>query len=87
MISALTPEPAVTVDVCIECEQDLEHCHGTAIVHFDGSADCAEDSGCYLAADQHLFVISCDEVECRCAGPQPAAGWPAEQDRAQAVAS
>ena len=30
----------MTVDVCIECEQDLEHCHGTAIVHFDGSADC-----------------------------------------------
>jgi hypothetical protein len=77
----------VTVDVCVECEQDLEHCHGTAIVHFDGSADCTEDPGCHLAADHHIFVISCVEVECSCAGPQPGAGWPREQDAAHAVAS
>jgi hypothetical protein len=32
-------------------------------------------------------VISCGEVECGCAGPQPGAGWPTEQDRVQAVAS
>jgi hypothetical protein len=77
----------VTVDGCVECAQDLEHCHGTAILHFDESADCAEDPGCRLAADQHLFMISCDEVECGCAGPQPGAGWPAEQETAHAVAS
>jgi hypothetical protein len=61
----------VTVDVCIECEQDLEHCHGTAIVHFDGSADCAEDTGCHLIVEQHLFAISCTEVDCDCGDVRP----------------
>jgi hypothetical protein len=72
-------EPALIIKVCAECEQDLEHCHGTAIVHSDGSAECAEDPGCRMAADQHLFVITCGEVECGCADPRPGAGWPAEQ--------
>ena len=72
-------EPALVIEVCAECEQDLEHCHGTAIMHFDGSPDCAEDPGCHLAAEQHLFVISCGEVECSCGDPQPGAHWPAGQ--------
>jgi hypothetical protein len=76
---AVMTEPALIIEVCVECERDIEHCHGTAIVHFDGSADCAEDPGCRMAAEQHLFVITCGEVECSCGDPQPGAGWPAEQ--------
>ena len=42
------PEPAVISGTCPECRQDLEHCHGTAIEHCDGSADCSDDPNCQL---------------------------------------
>jgi len=70
------PESAVIIDVCAECEQDLEHCHGTAIVHPDGAADCSDGPDCRLTAELHLFVISCAEMDgcCEAAGdaPEPA---------------
>jgi len=43
------------ISICAACEADLEHCHGTAIVHFDGSHDCSEDPECRLAIESHLF--------------------------------
>jgi hypothetical protein len=57
-------QPVALTETCAECEQDLAHCHGTAIVHFDGSADCTDDPDCRLAAEQHLFEVSCAEAEC-----------------------
>jgi len=62
------PEPAVSSGTCPECRQDLEHCHGTAIEHCDGSADCSDDPNCQLPGELHLFLISCAEVGCDC-GP------------------
>ena len=62
------PEPAVISGTCPECRQDLEHCHGTAIEHCDGSADCSDDPNCQLPGELHLFLISCAEVGCDC-GP------------------
>jgi hypothetical protein len=70
-------EPALTIEACAECRRDLEHCHGTAIVHCDGAGDCTEDPGCRLGIEQHLFSISCSEVDCPCGTPLPGAGWPA----------
>ena len=61
------PEPAVISGTCPECRQDLEHCHGTAIEHCDGSADCSDDPDCQLPGELHLFLISCAEVGCDCA--------------------
>ena len=72
------PEPAVIIEVCVECEQDLEHCHGTAIVHFDGLVDCADDPGCRLTVEHHLSVVSCVELECLCAAPPAEAAWPGQ---------
>jgi hypothetical protein len=71
----LLPEPALLIETCIECEQDVQHCHGTAFVHCDGMADCAEDPGCRLAAEQHVFVVSCAEVDCGCR-VAPEVNWP-----------
>jgi hypothetical protein len=78
------PQPALVVRTCVECEQDLEHCHGAVIMHFDGTGDCAEDPDCRLAAPQHLFVVSCGEVECGCGGLLAEGGlagdaWPTER--------
>ena len=73
------PESAVIIQVCAECQQDLEHCHGTAILHIDGAADCADDPDCRLTAELHLFVVSCAELDrcCDAAGDAPL--LPAEQ--------
>jgi hypothetical protein len=60
------PESALIIEACGGCEQDLEHCHGTAILHLDGAADCSDDPDCRQAADLHLFVIPCAEVDCGC---------------------
>jgi hypothetical protein len=68
------PEPAMISGTCPECRQDLEHCHGTAIEHCDGSADCSEDPGCQLPGEVHLFLIPCAEVGCDCGSAQVIGG-------------
>ena len=60
------PEPAVISGTCPECRQDLAHCHGTTIEHYDGSADCSDDPDCQLPGELHLFLIRCAEVGCDC---------------------
>jgi len=75
----MMPEPAQISDLCADCRHDLEHCHGTAIVHVDGLADCSDDPGCRLPAALHLFVISCADVGCDC---RPDSVLPTEQARA-----
>ena len=60
------PVSAVIIEACAGCQADLEHCHGTAILHVDGEADCSDDPDCRLTGELHLFVISCAEVDCRC---------------------
>ena len=41
---------------CMACGDDLEHCHGIAIIRIDESHDCSEDPDCHLDADLHLFI-------------------------------
>jgi hypothetical protein len=62
------------IEACADCQQDLEHCHGTAIAHIDGTGDCTDDDACRLAIEQHLYTISCSEVDCPCGAPLPEAG-------------
>jgi hypothetical protein len=52
------------IDVCLDCDNDLEHCHGTAIVHLEGVSECSDDPGCPLNAELHLFIHRCDEDGC-----------------------
>jgi hypothetical protein len=41
---------------CIWCENDLQHCHGTALVDVDGAHVCSDDPDCILDVDEHWFV-------------------------------
>ncbi|MFY9783852.1 MAG: hypothetical protein WAK12_10025 [Acidimicrobiales bacterium] len=41
---------------CISCEEDLQHCHGTAIVMDDATHVCSDDPDCTLSVDEHRFV-------------------------------
>ena len=49
------------LEVCTDCAQELEHCHGTAIVLEDGSHECSEDPECRLAIELHLWIARADE--------------------------
>ena len=73
------PESAVIIEACAECQQDLEHCHGTAILHVDGAADCSDDPDCRLTAELHRFVISCAELDRCCDADGDAPELAAEQ--------
>lgn len=59
-------ESAVIIEACAGCQQDLEHCHGTAILHPDGAAECSDDPDCRLIAELHLFLVVCHEADCFC---------------------
>ena len=47
--------------VCLHCDQDLVHCHGTAIVNVDQSHVCSDDPECHLAVELHFFISVSDE--------------------------
>jgi hypothetical protein len=48
------------LDVCIDCDQELEHCHGVAIVQEDGSHECSDDPDCRLAIELHLWITKAE---------------------------
>jgi len=55
-------------DVCRECREDLEHCHGTLVHHFPSAGsvfvECTED--CARPDGLHSFSVDCDAVGCAC---------------------
>ncbi|MCV7422581.1 hypothetical protein H7K45_18715 [Mycobacterium yunnanensis] len=57
-------------DVCRECREDLEHCHGTLVHHFRSTGsvfvECTED--CVMPDGLHSFSIDCEAVGCGCGG-------------------
>lgn len=67
------PEPAAVTAVCYDCEQDLEHCHGTVLVHPDGFTECTDGPACRLGRDLHGFEAPCEDADCPCGLPEPAA--------------
>ena len=50
-----------SVDLCLECDQDLEHCHGTALIGLDEVHHCSDDPDCRLPASLHVFISVEDE--------------------------
>ena len=54
---------------------DLGHCHGTLVLHADGTAECDE---VFCGSDelQHELWVACDELGCGCVGDDaPLEGW------------
>jgi hypothetical protein len=41
---------------CTWCENELRHCHGTALVDVNGAHVCSDDPDCILDVDEHWFV-------------------------------
>lgn len=57
---------------CQPCDAALAHCHGTLVLHADGSMVCDEASTCENTADWHQWWLSCTELQpaCGCTGDE-----------------
>ena len=67
---------AALVPPCCTGEQVLAHCHGTLVLHADGTAECDGAGACELDELQHELWVACDELGCSCAGDEaPLDGW------------
>jgi hypothetical protein len=61
---------------CPDCGRDLDHCHGTLVLHRDRTAECT-DTNCELAdLLRHAFIIDCTAVPGGCCMAERAAGFP-----------
>ena len=57
---------------CADCQDAVDHCHGTLILHVDGEAECTED-GCQVDFAAHSWMGSCWDVLAGCGCGTPAA--------------
>jgi hypothetical protein len=55
------PQPYISPTDCILCDEDLQHCHGTAIMIDDNLYECSDDPECTIGADEHWFVSFKDD--------------------------
>ena len=73
-ITTLFRKSAPAVAAC--CAADLAHCHGTLVLHADGSAECDDVEVCGADESQHELWVACDQLGCGCVGDDaPLEGW------------
>jgi hypothetical protein len=52
---------------CPECSAAVDHCHGTLVLHADGSVECTDPSCTVYAVDRHGLLLVCGAAEgCSC---------------------
>jgi hypothetical protein len=53
---------------CASCTSDLDHCHGTLVVHPDNVAECTEPGCADFERVRHALIIDCQLVDggCEC---------------------
>ena len=53
---------------CVDCDRDVDHCHGTLVVHSDRTVECTH-AACELGdLLRHVFIIDCAAVLGGCRG-------------------
>jgi hypothetical protein len=50
------------------CEESLAHCHGTLVLHADGTVECDDQARCGADDLLHDLWVACDELGCGCIG-------------------
>ena len=63
------PSPARPVG-CRPCADGHDHCHGTLVLHADGSAECDDAGACEVREDLHEWWVACVELGCGCTGDE-----------------
>ncbi|MDT7729369.1 MAG: hypothetical protein QOI21_5945 [Actinomycetota bacterium] len=53
---------------CASCVADLDHCHGTLVVHPDGVVECTEIACFDVDGERHALTIDCESIMggCQC---------------------
>jgi hypothetical protein len=58
---------------CSDCGRDIDHCHGTLVLHSDRTVECT-NAACELGdLLRHVFVIDCVSVLGGCCAADEAA--------------
>ena len=57
-------------DRCVECTDDLAHCHAAWVRHPDGHEECLVLT-CRLGPESHAIVVVCDELDPVCCAEVP----------------
>lgn len=52
------------------CGTGLAHCHGTLVLHADGTVECEDVEVCGGDELQHELWVACDELGCGCVGDE-----------------
>ena len=55
----------LTVVRCRWCNDEIEHCHDSLIVHQAGGAECM-NALCIVPTEAHHMVVDCTDVGCAC---------------------
>jgi hypothetical protein len=58
---------------CVACARDLDHCHGTLVVHVDGGPDCTEPRCDDPDPVRHAMLVDCVSTALRCCVPDTVA--------------
>ncbi|MET0135276.1 MAG: hypothetical protein ABW215_16985 [Kibdelosporangium sp.] len=62
------------VTECPLCSRGIDHCHGTLVLHSDGTAECT-DGTCEGPDDEtHVLVLACVQVAGGCLCSELTAG-------------
>ncbi|WP_241385562.1 hypothetical protein [Rhodococcus sp. CH91] len=51
---------------CSQCNHDLDHCHGTLVIHAEAPADCTDPDCADFGIVRHTLVLDCAEIDGRC---------------------
>jgi hypothetical protein len=64
-ISAKLSHQEVAAMTCPECEQHLDHCDETMVLHLDGEMQCI-DPACKTPRELHFWEATCLELHWKC---------------------
>jgi len=58
---------------CVQCANDLDHCHGTLVLHMDGLTECSDHRCDDLHPVRHTLTLVCEAAleYCFCTGAEP----------------
>ena len=51
---------------CAPCGRAWDHCHGSWVLHTDGTGECTDVEGSHLPPETHDVVLPCCEVDSGC---------------------
>lgn len=54
---------------CVACGIDLDHCHGTLVVHVDGGTECTDPACDDVDQVRHGLLVDCMALAAGCCAP------------------